>query len=199
MGVIVPTGYGQLSLFFRQDGGTKQYVTTLGFNWGGSPPVSLDIEDIVDALTSTGAPFATTQMIDEYHLSGWRHSYETGTGPLVLDSAGGDIVDGTRTGSPLPVNVALLVRKGTGAGGRRGRGRNYIPPMWFGEAECDGNGVLDGTRYDAVNAVLATGLGNLSLISRPPFLFHSDGGTPDEITSWTLQPVVATQRRRLRR
>jgi hypothetical protein len=199
MGVIVPADYIQCSLFFQQENGTKDYVTTIGLGPQVSAPSAAAAEDLYNLFSAGDAICHETEMLDEYSFVGLRISYETGTGPLVFDYFPGTVVTGTRTGSPMPVNVSMLARKTTGQGGRRGRGRSYWPPMFIGEAEVSGNGVIDSDRLATINAALASTLDALGTALFPAVLLHSDGGTPDPITSWSMENVVATQRRRLRR
>lgn len=115
----------------------------------------------------------------------------------------------------LPSNCALLIRKVTGLGGRRNRGRVFLPGC-IGESQVSNTGLINPA--DAVAALEAwevttdayTALGN------DLYLFHNDEvrnpafpppstvlmANPDPdptlITSWVLDPVIATQRRRMR-
>jgi hypothetical protein len=199
MGVIVPEGYAQTSLFFSQAGGTKQYVTTMGIG----PLIDPDPFELADSifllLSSTDRILNPSEYLDEYSFDGVRVSVETGTGPLVGDYVVGPTNTGTLTGSPLPVNVSMISRKRTLAGGRRGRGRSFFPPMFIGETLVDGNGTIDPDRLEALNIALAGTLDAWNATTFAPCLLHSDGGTPDAIQTWVMEPVVATQRRRLRR
>jgi len=106
-------------------------------------------------------------------------------------------VTGTFSGTQMTPNVAYLLRKVTASGGRRNRGRMYLPGV--NEGNVDGTGAVDGTAIGKLNTagsdfITDTGAADIGL-----FILHSDGGTPTEITSFVASPKVATQRRRLRR
>lgn len=105
--------------------------------------------------------------------------------------------------STLPTNTAILVRKNTGLGGRRNRGRMFLPPAFAGEGDVSGLGLLSTVRRDAIQAAMNDLYDNLSGLAAPhlpPVLFHSEiPTTPTPITSFSVQTLVATQRTRMRR
>src|SRR4030095_10322271 len=95
---------------------------------------------------------------------------------------------------------ALLVKKLTARGGRKGRGRFYYPDVQ--EAAVDASGTIDSsslagyqTRWNdwMRDIVGGDGLGLPVLLPR-----EGSHGSPDEILSTPVQAKVATQRRRLR-
>jgi len=93
----------------------------------------------------------------------------------------------------------MLVRKITGTGGRKGRGRAYM-------VGCLYNGILGGaglidpgdlaTRQTAVDALHGS-LEDVTGVSQL-VLLHSSSDIPSTITALSVQQKVATQRRRLR-
>jgi hypothetical protein len=106
---------------------------------------------------------------------------------------------GTGTSNPLPNNCASLVRKGTALGGRRGRGRMYIPGI--AEANVSNNGTISTTPL----ATLQTAMNNFQLdivntaeVEALALLHSSAPFTPTAITDLKVQPRIATQRRRMR-
>lgn len=113
-----------------------------------------------------------------------------------------------RSLSSLPANCACLVHKITARGGRRGRGRMYIP--WCcGSGTTNEAGGLDPTDYTAVANVVdvwkndvATRVGPVVLLHRPsaPGTEHpTTPGPPNIVTTYRVDTTVATQRRRLGR
>lgn len=107
-------------------------------------------------------------------------------------------VAGTVTGQCSPPNVTLLVKKVTGMGGRKGRGRMYLPGV--SEASTDVAGVLDETYRGQVETDLADFKTDLAIINAFPVLLHTlEADSPNNITSFIVETSVATQRRRLRR
>jgi hypothetical protein len=99
----------------------------------------------------------------------------------------------------LTPNTAILVRKSTTQGGRMNQGRFYIPG--YTESGVDDAGVVlpgDVTLLQLTMDALITHLQTLEI---PMVLLHgkSDGlGLPLAVTKLSVQPLVATQRRRLR-
>lgn len=115
---------------------------------------------------------------------------DTGTQPGLLSSA-----------SP-PANVAVLCHKRTAVGGRRNRGRLFLP--WFViETNVAEDGVIDGSTVSAIQTALNNWRTTLVTASLPPVVLHSVGlttpGAPTPITSFQVDALVATQRRRLGR
>lgn len=125
------------------------------------------------------------------------------------DAGGGDLVYvlntsvvGGKSGSSLPPNCALLFKKTTARGGRRGRGRMYLP--WaLDETLIDETGAIPTPTVTAATA--AALVWRLALNSRgcPLVILHAPGktatGAPDPVTSMVADRLIATQRRRLGR
>jgi hypothetical protein len=111
---------------------------------------------------------------------------------------------GTATGAALPQNVAGLVKKLTATSGRRNRGRFYLPGLR--EGEVSDTGQVNSGSVTGINGVLATWLGKFgTLMSQidAMVILHNTGisgaPAPTAVTQLLLDPVVATQRRRLRK
>lgn len=111
----------------------------------------------------------------------------------------GPPIIGTGGAAGQTLNSALLVNKNTGLGGRKNRGRAFVPPFNLPEGSVDQAGFIapvDRGNQQAgylsyVNAMEAAGLFL--------WLFHSDpADAPSAIVSLLVQPQVATQRRRMR-
>ena len=135
-------------------------------------------------------------------------------------------IAGTATGPALPNNAAWIVEKNTGRGGRRGRGRMFIPGP--PEGQVDAAGVINTTYLAGAQTNINSVFAALPAPAVPdltspviPVLFHGPtttttrsapganprvvtvttgaaGPAPDDITSFTIDPKVGTQRRRLR-
>lgn len=122
---------------------------------------------------------------------------------------------GTQATTSFPPQVATLVRKVTGSGGRRGRGRMYFPGV--PETGVDDAGIISAAGVTAWNLALADFLGALSGNDLPMYLLHDPATiwtlvngqprrvpisgpipAPDVVSSLIVDPKVATQRRRLR-
>jgi hypothetical protein len=116
------------------------------------------------------------------------------TGPSALHSA---VEPGAGDSAAAPPNVSVLVRKNTALGGRKGRGRMYIPGV--AEADSDGAGVMSSVRQAAWQAQADTFLVAAALGGLAGVVLHEDATTPTPIISLAVDGRVATQRRRLRR
>lgn len=122
---------------------------------------------------------------------------------LLGTHSGGEF--GTRAAfDGLPQNCAILVHKRTGFAGRIGRGRNYFPGLADTEVSEIGQitaGVVTSWQT-AMNAWLAavnavTDVGTFVLLHNDPGAGSAEN--PYEVTALTVDPVIATQRRRLRK
>jgi len=135
------------------------------------------------------------------------NNYVLGPGHVIFGQDGGDIridgslanLTGTGTGSASSQNTALLVRKLTALGGRRNRGRLFMPGI--NEANVDPNGQITAGTFGGY----VTGWNNVrtAIIALAQaddvVVFHDTAPfTPTVVTALTAQQTVATQRRRLR-
>jgi hypothetical protein len=196
MGVEVPIGFAQVRFSWTVSGDAEAMYSTIGV----SPPALATATSIAnDAdtrwLTNVAAAAFTsnTYVVGSTYVS----FNEGGPGPSIAEV--GTPTPGTAVVSPPPNNVAALVAKTTGVGGRRNKGRMYLPPFFLQEADVTASGAITNTVITALNTRLnnfRTAMEGLGYIL---VLFHSDGGVPTPITSLSLDARVATQRKRLRR
>ncbi len=133
-----------------------------------------------------------------------------------LGTDGSEDVVGVLTGSTLggaartslPPNCAMLVHKLTARGGRRGRGRMFLP--WCTtEAEVDEAGIITPTNVNQVQTAMNAFRSALSSAGNPMVILHepsqpgvghpSTPGAPNVVTSLVVDPLISTQRRRLGR
>ena len=107
-------------------------------------------------------------------------------------------IPGGAGGAQAPPNLATLVRKNTGQGGRRGSGRMFIPGLAEGSVDVAGN--QSGAILTAAQVDLDAFVSQCTTLGVPLALLSGDGlGPPLIISSLTVQSVAATQRRRMRR
>lgn len=120
----------------------------------------------------------------------------------------GPNIDGISTVLPVGVvggrdvlsespNVAILVQKRTGTGGRKGLGRMFVPGL--DQDDVTGAGQLTSTALALWQAKADEFLGHAAIAAFPPVLLHAEAGPPAPITDLVVSQTVATQRRRLRR
>jgi hypothetical protein len=191
-------GYADVSIETTYTGFLRPAYITFGVD-----PVSTDPAQIATdvGLAYNAAGSMISLMDTQTTLSGIRVSLGTdGGGDLVYDA--GYATVGGKANSSLPPNCALLVHKNTSRGGRRGRGRMFIP-WWVGEGDCDEMGLVSAgvlTTYQTALNVFLTQLGTRNV---PMVLLHGPGRTatpgPDVVLSLTPDRLISTQRRRLGR
>jgi hypothetical protein len=119
------------------------------------------------------------------------------------------VVPCTKGLTSYPPNCAALVHKRTARGGRRGRGRMYIPwTVAIGDASEAGviiAGTVNSITTACTNwltAMAASGPGPVVLLHRPSGPLVSPPttpGAPNVVTSMSCDSLIATQRRRLGR
>jgi hypothetical protein len=206
MADIIPELYAQVAIPFAHASLAREAIITFGMRKA-------------DAYTATTANDIMTEWGDE-----WKATIDNQVtmGPVQLrvgTSTPGEnlAVSGTTTVAgtasrpdSLSLPQAVLVHKLTLRGGRRGKGRFYVP--WaLADSDVGETGRLGVDAVSALqtraNAFLAgmesiSGLGGL-------FLLHSESsddtenpsapGSPDEIVSLLVDPIVGVQRRRLGR
>jgi hypothetical protein len=105
------------------------------------------------------------------------------------------------TQTSTPPSVAVLVRKSTSTGGKRGRGRFYLPWCLATTSVDEAGNVASAaqanlqTKCDSFKSQLAATPSFMPLV-----LLHQVGSsTPSLITGLTVDGRVATQRRRIGR
>lgn len=195
MGAIIPPGFAQVLHRIRMSTATSDYLVTYGVSVE-TPGSQAMVNALHSAFSDTWDDFMPTG----YTIPGAiLRVGQDGTDPVTFES---NNAAGTGAGGAgvFPPNTAMLVQKRTGLGGRRNRGRMYIPAV-VPEAGADNAGLIDPTylagRQTAATAFLAavaavSGVGTMVVL-------HSEApSTPAGVTSLVVDPRLATQRRRLR-
>lgn len=197
--IVIPAGAAQLSFRFLVDSDPEEMVTTLGVVL--SDPPSTPAVCAQFAYTAWVAAFPAADMADTYTFVGVTAAVGTGDDPIL-----GEYVvplAGTNVLSPPPNNTAVLVRKQTALGGRRNRGRMFIPPFNLSELNVNGAGVLASSFQTGMAGALNDLEAELTDAAGPfesLALFHSSAPFDATVVSnLVLQTRVATQRERMRR
>lgn len=193
MGLSVPEGFCAV-YFTSQILGGREAVFALGYEL--IDPTPVDLEAAFTAFDTFGGAVGWPADVSITSVR-----TETGTAdpsePIVEEWIGNGA--GSGSNDLCPPNTAFLIRKVTAAGGRKNRGRAFVP--WVQEALCEDSGILtSGTPAAITDAFtdLSAAVGTaLEVVG--PVLFHSNPvDAPTPITSYACQSLVATQRRRLR-
>lgn len=190
--VTIPDGYGQISLVHTGANMIGEGVITIGFE----NTTDDDAQGIADNFKSAliAADYTdhldTLTVVEEVRVKLGPSS----TGPSAISSVG---LNGGVGGQPVPPNVALLISKVTPLGGRRGRGRLYVPGMPMASLDDTNNWDTDVAQNvaDTIGAIMDA----MAFLGQSPRLLHDGALTPTPITSWVGQDRIATQRRRNRR
>lgn len=202
--MATPPGFASCSYELRHASMNRSAFITFGID-----AVDTDPNAVCTALVGDfSAPGSLFSVIDSNVTLIATHAALGTDGGEDLVGVSGTPVACTRSANTLPANCATLVHKRTTRGGRRGRGRWYIP--WSAQAQMtDEAGKLlpaDVTLVqNAVNAWFAAiqvNPGPMVLLHRPSApgtTRPTTPGPPNVVTSLTVDTLVATQRRRLGR
>lgn len=190
--VIIPVGYSQVNLIFTGTAIPTGAQVTFGVeNASGLTPLAIGAL-VSGNWTSAGM---TISHVATCLLSGVLvKNGPNATGPAAQFSVA---TPGTSPGVTGYAGASTLARKNTASGGRRGRGRMYLPGI--AEAEIDPGGALGGGFRTSVQTACTALLAAQIADAIPMVLLHSDATTPTAVTSITVDAIVATQRRRQRR
>jgi hypothetical protein len=128
---------------------------------------------------------------------------QSGLVPDLVAEANGSQIGGGSS-SPLPQNTAMLIKKVSGLTGRQNRGRFYLPGI--DESSVTEVGVLAAATITLIQGRLNTWLTSVNDVVgiTQMVILHQGLGDPPAIgptiiTQLIIDPVVSTQRRRLRR
>lgn len=189
----IPSGYAQVNLRFAGDGWPTGGECTYG--------VRLLTADGPDVVAATIRDITLTRLQDRIPTHVTLNTILVKFGPnttgVFAELGVGEA--GTGSSGDVNPNQAMLIKKSSSLGGRKGRGRMYWP---IAEDQMNNAGVLKTSpdQVAAMNAALADWAADHVAADLPLMLLHNDpGDTPSAITSLATQAISATQRRRLRR
>lgn len=197
----VPVDYTELTYLFKVNTSPRIMTTAIGvldISVGGPRSVSDMADDGYSAMAASNNPGAVGQMIDEYSFEGCVAAFGTSGGDLVAQHL--QHTQGTVSDSPITSNCALLVRKNTALGGRRNRGRFFAPPTLLNEGAVDASGNISSSPLASLQTLWTNLFNGLATADLEPQLFHQGAGAPapTPVTSFTVDSLIATQRRRMR-
>ncbi len=208
----IPDGYAVASLKWLAAGDQQPMICTLGLDVvSASSPTPSEVANLVS--TAWLSAWAITTLSSLYTFIGTEVTFgpQPGEGPSAEDVRASV---GTLAASPLTSNTALLVKKLTALGGRRNRGRMYLPGGYVGEVDVDQNGFITVANTAILQARMANFYSNL-VVPAPtlqPVILHQGerlnpgvrpaafgpAPPPTPMTSFSVQRQVGTQRRRMR-
>jgi hypothetical protein len=190
--MIIPEGFAQATHIISSGFLPFGAVCTYGVDVRG---VAGDPIDVAEDLYTSWQAFIMGNLHTSLNHVACRVKYgPNATGPAV-DFTGEGV--GGAGGEAAPPNLAYLIEKNTALGGRKGRGRMFLPGVVEGSVDGAGN---------VSSAVLADFAGNLGdwfaailADNLVPVLLHSDLTAPTDIVNFTADPKCASQRQRMRR
>lgn len=209
MPINVPVGSYLCRLRFRYSGDPELMYITCGVRTpGAGGGVYADGAKGVAKkfFRSWADAFPAGSMISGWTLQG--AEAQSGGGGADIGEYPNFVVGTADAGAPIPVNTAFLVKKKTALGGRRNRGRMFVPAGAYSSANwVSGAGIVApeqlakmGTGLDSFQTSLQSD--NESGPPLDPVLFHQPGealeGDPTLIIDFICDSKIATQRRRLR-
>jgi len=193
--VVVPATYLKVDLTWLIPGPVGKSMNTFGVHYDNIADDAEIDAGLVAAFTPVAENAGSGSSLDHLtiHVGGAAPPY------LARDVNVG--VQGTQGADALPANVSCLIQKRTLTPGREGRGRTYLGGFLV-ESEVE----TDSTILPTPLAGFQTMADNLleDLAADPllgMYVLHLAGSsdtTPSAVTSFLVQGVVATQRRRLR-
>lgn len=203
MAVIIPEGFAAVVVPHQHAGLARAAVCTFGVSsdlWEG------DYEAMCDSILGHWDSTFGTIIDTEVQIGPVTARVGTGAGEPLAVSGTATALGGSAK-EIAPPNNAVLVQKRTATGGRRGRGRMYVP-FSVGEGEVTQTGRLETTSLAFFQTVAtqfreAMADGTVDPATILVLLHDSDGVTPppapSPIVSLTVDPIIGSQRRRLGR
>lgn len=191
--MLIPVGYAQVNIKYTGAAVPLGAQITFGVQNTGS----LTADQVADLVGDT---YVGANM-DQNHVGACAVSsilVKLGPNDTGASSELAYAIAGTLSGAAYSPNVGLLVQKITGLGGRKGRGRFFVPGQ--SESYISDGGLIDPAIVAADQANCTNFLADLSTAGVPMVLLHSTASpVPTPVTTLNVSPTVATQRRRLRR
>jgi len=212
MSLVIPPRFGQVTFMFRgPNTESSDSVITLGvrqanqaLNFDPTP------QEMVDRFASVYSAFHQDRAVSQWVFEGVKMKYnDDGT---MRDFEKLVEVPGGSAATPLPSNIAALVKKTTTVAGRIGKGRFFVPGILTADV-VNGSGVIATAAVVAIQAKLAVLYQDLKRTAATAqadednatlWILHRTSDTvpvappPSEITAFTLSNKIGTQRSRLR-
>lgn len=193
MALDIPTGFGQHTIRWSLNGSTKQVSSSYGVSFDEEP----NFNDTLDALNTAWSDHMAGGALgaDWTMQSGQLEDNDT-VAELQINE-GGSSFD-----SPPP-NVCVLLKKTSSQRGRSNHGRMYLPAGYIAEANVDNNGIIGPSALTDIQDNVSATFGAVLTVEHVNGLviFHTVGSSssdPTPIDQILAEPMVATQRRRLR-
>lgn len=208
--LVIPAGYAEITHRFSLMGDPE--VMT----WSHGAAGVTDSTSLADAVGTWAGLFVAGPngaLSDAYTYMGATGRTDPAGSNLVFDLP--EAIAGAGGADSIPQNCALIVRKRTATGGRANSGRIFQPGM-LTPGDVDNAGNIAGATVTALQSTWDTFLSDGAASTFDMVLLHSKfvrdpadpppattmmanpHTTPSVVTALTVEPIIATQRRRLR-
>lgn len=206
MALVIPQHFAQVLHSFSLSGDPEPFAITYGVQVE-DPPLATDATGLATSLSGLFISNVIPNVSSLITLIGTEVIYQGDPPPAppVVGAVASTTAGGNTGATPLvPQNTAFLIHKRTSLGGRKGRGRCYLPGV--AEGQVDNVGVVASATVGSFNTALAAW--RTAIVSSSDFVgmvvLHDDASltplpAPTLVTSINMDTRVATQRRRLRR
>lgn len=209
MPLHIPNGFAHCVFGFTMIETGERMAVTIGCPVGAYALPDGLANALVTLWSNPGRPFAAASMQNSYTFTGVRVTIGQ-TGDDLIGEAQASVT-GTITSGAMPPQCAVLVTKKSAYGGRRNRGRMYVPPFWMPESNVSAGGVIPGSALPSLQGYMDSVHAAMAANDITPVILHHypentgpfGGGefvapAPTPITAFVVQPKLATQRRRIR-
>lgn len=189
---VIPDGFGEATLNLDfVFGPSNPMAIVFGYDFLGSPGPSAHASSIRGFFeTVMGNTIGLTNNLLLVSVT----TLENPGGVSGVSSSG---FVGNDTSAAMPPQVAVLIRKTSNTGGRRGRGRMYVPGL-AQSASLEGGYLVAATQANWQQR-FDTFLSSLAAADLPMVILHNDiAFIPSGVTTLSVQNILATQRRRIR-
>ncbi len=217
MPVVIPDGFAQANIRLRHTSQQRSAEMTFGL---APDPTQTNPVNIANNILAVFVSRISPILDNEVRIEGVTVRLGQPSGDPAVGSSTTEASNGAGNASTPPPNVAVLVRKLTGLGGRRNRGRMYFP--WgVNEASVSEAGIISAgdlavinTAWEGFRADVAAhaDLGPVVILhdSSRYTVTHPTSSqklvtrttvvppAPTTVTAFSVDSRVATQRRRLR-
>lgn len=196
--MTTPPGFADISVEFKYAGFPRSSFITFGVDPTATDPIVVGTL-VAESIATTGS---ILDLVDNTVTMAAIHVALGTDGAEDIHAVVPRTDSGRSAAINSPNNCALLLHKRTARGGRRGRGRLYLP--WsMQEGAVDENGIVLSTFVTSSQVKASLWLADMITRGVPMVLLHSTGltteGPPNSVTSLVVDGIVGTQRRRLGR
>jgi hypothetical protein len=190
--MIIPINYCQINFVYGGLAAPTGAENVLGgFPFSGG----LNAAETADLAIAAWTDNIAALVVNDLTLSSVRVKMGPNSTGVSVEVGSGQT--GAAGGAGMTPQNALLVSKNTDFGGRKGKGRWFLPGITEGSA--DESGTVPSGVVAIYQAAFDSFLADMSTGGCPLYLLHADATEPYQITSFAVQSLMATIRDRIRR